>query len=88
MYEDKILQIIPAPADMLAWYRCEQTGADFCLRVVCLALMEDQSGERHVRPMDICQGDGSISPVSTETSDILGISFEHQEIPLPESAYE
>ena len=87
MFEDKILQIIPAPADMLAWYRDQDTGVEFPLRVVCLALMEGFKG-RYVKPMDICWGDGRISPVSNEVGDFLGISFEHREIPLPDSAYE
>lgn len=87
MFEDKILQIIPAPAGMLAWYRCEQTGADFPCRVVCLALMEDRTGGRYVQPMEITQGDGIVDAVGS-TSDFMGISFESREMPLRESSDE
>lgn len=87
MFDDKILQIIPAPADMLAWYRDEQTGVDFPCRVVCLALMEDCTGGRYVQPMEITQGDGVVDVVGA-ASDFIGISFESREMPLRESDYE
>ena len=57
--EDKILQIIPAPADM--WVKSKFVDLDDeckekpCLdRVVCLALVEGESGYREVKAMIMC----------------------------------
>lgn len=41
---DKILQIIPAPADMRAIFKDGETGLIRADRVACLALMEGQDG--------------------------------------------
>ena len=46
MDHDKILQIIPAPADMRAWYKDPDSGAVFSCPVVCLALLADRDGYR------------------------------------------
>lgn len=47
--DEKIIQIIPAPANMAVVWRDsdEQRNA----KVVCLALVEDKDGARAVKPM-------------------------------------
>ena len=58
---DKILQIIPAPAGMKAWYKDQDSGHVFSCPVVCLALMQSaESGNRHIQPMDMTLRDGII----------------------------
>ena len=49
--DEKIIQIIPAPANMAVVWRDsdEQRNA----KVVCLALVEDKDGARAVKPMVI-----------------------------------
>lgn len=56
--ERKILQIVPAPADM--WVKCGDSNDTFYTRVVCLALVEDEDGFRDVQLMDVTSGDGLI----------------------------
>lgn len=68
--EDIIIQIIPAPADMIATY---DSVPDLYERVVCLALVEDENGERTVKPMD-CMYDGEIS-FCTESDNFKGVIF-------------
>ena len=41
---DKILQIIPAPADMWAVFRTNKPGVFSRERVACLALIENEDG--------------------------------------------
>lgn len=59
MNSDKIIQVIPAPADMWARFKADGNNGGGACRVVCLALVEDGSGCRDVRPM-IADGDGVI----------------------------
>lgn len=68
--EEKIIQIIPAPTDMIATY---DSMPDIFERVVCLALVEDEHGERTVKPMD-CMYDGEIS-FCADTENFKGIIF-------------
>lgn len=48
---DKILQIIPAPADMWAIYENRKTGAFSRKRVPCLALKADRDGRTYVEAL-------------------------------------
>lgn len=48
---DKILQIIPAPADMWAIFRDKETGLVMDDRVVCLALIKGADGGTSVEAM-------------------------------------
>lgn len=77
--EDKIIQIIPAPADMWAVHRGNDQGEDYesWSRIVCLALVEDpECGYRYVRPMQMFEGDISVEFADeTSTSDICGIAY-------------
>ena len=62
---ERIVQIIPAPKGILAWY--EEDGANGSKEVcacpiVCLALVEDKSGIRYVVPMEISI-DGEIDEI-------------------------
>lgn len=52
MYERKIVQIIPAPADMLLRYR-EDDGEMSRYRPLCLALVEYEDGGTEIKLMDI-----------------------------------
>ena len=71
MRHEKIIQIIPAPADMFVEYDDEGTMA--YSRVVCLALMEDDSGIRYVTAMDAGEGDPDIDFVcSNRTGFVFG----------------
>lgn len=54
---DKIIQIIPAPADLLAVYKTETSCTG---RIAALALMESADGFRYVT--GLCAGD-DIVPV-------------------------
>ena len=60
IYPDKILQIIPAPADMKVWYKDQDSGHVFSCPIVCLALVEDRDGRRYIQPMDMTLRDGII----------------------------
>ena len=51
MRKCKIIQIIPAPADMILRYR-EDDGEMFQCRPLCLALVECEDGATYVRIMD------------------------------------
>lgn len=79
MYEDRIIQIIPAPTDMWAVHRGKDNGEDYeCWsRVVCLALMEDsRTGCRYVRPMEMAERDIDIDFADEMgASDICGIAY-------------
>lgn len=71
MRHEKIIQIIPAPADMFVEYDDEGTIA--YSRVVCLALMEDEHGTRYVKAMDAGDGDPYIDYVcSNRTGYVFG----------------
>ena len=63
MNSDKIVQIIPAPADMWARFKADEGDGGAC-RVVCLALVENGDGCRDVRPMT-ADGDGVIEFAGT-----------------------
>lgn len=52
----KILQIIPAPPDMWTMYKDEC----FLCKASCLALVEDNAGNRSVRVMDMSKEHGVI----------------------------
>lgn len=82
MFNDKILQIIPAPPGMFAWYKNERTGYPFALQIACLALIETPRGVRCVRAMDLQPGSGEIAEVSYESADFLGINFDPDRSPL------
>ena len=69
--ESRIIQIIPAPADMWVKGTDSETGETFHTRVICLALMEDTDGFRYVRAMDITEGDGYIEPISERKAMIV-----------------
>lgn len=77
--EDKIIQIIPAPADMWAVHRGTDQGEDYeCWsRIVCLALVENpECGYRYVRPMDMAEHDISVDFADeTGVSDACGIAY-------------
>ena len=60
----KILQIMPAPDNMHTVY--EDKGDKFKNKVVCLALIEYDDGEREVVPMDITTGDGLIGRIGSD----------------------
>ena len=49
MVNDKIIQIIPAPADLYSVYHLD--GVDCKQSIVCIALIEDEYGEREVKLM-------------------------------------
>lgn len=55
MNTEKIVQIIPAPAGIFSEHSTECDGKPYGFRlpVVCLALVEDQCGERYVRPISM-----------------------------------
>lgn len=77
MFKQKILQIIPAPADMLAMFRDDDTGTAYPSRVVCLALMEDADGYRCVTAMT-ADADGVIDDAG-EASNFCGFCFTNTE---------
>ncbi len=51
MKEDKILQIIPAPKGIKAYY--EDEGNKWSVPVVCLALVESATGLRYIEPVEM-----------------------------------
>ena len=63
---EKIVQIIPAPADM--WVKNEDNGDVFYTRVACLALVEEPDGYRYISAADITPADGCI--------ELIGRSYE------------
>lgn len=70
---EKILQIIPAPADMWATYEDEQTGKISRDRVVCLALVEWADGTRSVEAM--VHGELGCFYPTGNFYDVLGIEY-------------
>ena len=70
---EKILQIIPAPADMWATYEDEQTGKISRDRVACLALIGSEDGFRDIYPM-VQIDPGCFDPV-TDVSNFVGIEY-------------
>lgn len=81
MEHGKIVQIIPAPADMWAWYKEEITDYVFPNKVVCLALVEDAMGHRAVRLMAIGLEDPAADFV--DGPGFVGFSFTHMEADRP-----
>lgn len=78
--EDKIIQIIPAPADMWTVHRGTDQGEEYeCwCRIVCLALVEDVDDDRYrcVRPMTLTEGDGMVDFIhESKYSDFKGIAY-------------
>jgi len=65
----KIVQIIPAPSNMYALYEAK-TIDQIKNKVVCLALIEYDDGEREVIPMDITSGDGLIDKIGDDLKSI------------------
>ena len=59
----KVLQIIPAPANMYAVYRDDDGGEDMKMPLVCVALVEDDGGERNVVFLE-CDDFGSINEIA------------------------
>ena len=57
MCNSKIIQIIPAPADLWSVHRGIEEGREYesWSRIVCLALVEDDNGDRYrsVLPMSL-----------------------------------
>lgn len=64
MQPNKILQIIPAPVSMKAWYEDPDTGKVFSCPIVCLALMENDYGSRYIQPMGMTLRNGVIDGVN------------------------
>lgn len=58
MSNDKIIQIIPAPPGM--WIDHPEEVGGYRARLVCLALVEDQCGERYVEPFEMTEDDAMI----------------------------
>lgn len=78
--EDKIIQIIPAPADMWAVHQGNDGTENYeCWsRIVCLALVEDVDDDRYrcVRPMTLTEGDGMVDFIDeSKYSDFKGIAY-------------
>lgn len=77
--QDKIIQIIPAPADMWSVHRGTDQGEEYegWCRIVCMALVEDpESGYRCVRPMTMTEGDGMVDFIDeSKYSDFNGIAY-------------
>ena len=69
---EKILQIIPAPADMWATYE-DENGEAKRDRVACLALIESEDGFRDIYPM-VQIDPGCFDPV-TDVSNFVGIEY-------------
>lgn len=70
----KIVQIIPAISNMYALYKNQIDGDEMTEiknKIVCLALIEYDDGEREVIPMDITDGDGEIGRVGEDLERIL-----------------
>ena len=61
--EYKIVQIIPAPGNMNSVYKHNFETEEFRCKVVCLALIEYDDGEREIVPMDMTEGDGLIDKI-------------------------
>lgn len=55
---DKIIQIIPAPADLLAVYENDDKETSCTGRLAALALMESADGFRYAT--GLCAGDGIV----------------------------
>lgn len=71
---EKIIQIIPAPPNMWAkWEPFEVGGEVEFGRIVCLALVEDNDGQR-VSPMVLLEDEASIQEVF-DFSNFGGIVF-------------
>lgn len=69
---EKILQIIPAPADMWATYE-DENGETKRDRIVCLALIEWINGERSVEAM--VHGELGFFYPTGNFYDVLGIEY-------------
>lgn len=72
----KIVQIVPAPPDMWAWYKDETADYIFPNRVVCMALVEDPHGRRSIRPMAL--GPKDIEAYVVDDVGFVGFSFVHR----------
>lgn len=59
--EYKIIQILNAPNDMYSVYEDKQE--ELKCKIICLALIEYNDGEREVVPMDV-SSDGTISVIA------------------------
>lgn len=70
---DKILQIIPAPADMWATFKGNKPGEFFRERVACLALIESEDGCTKTAAM-VHDGLAGFEPAWTDI-DFAGIEY-------------
>ena len=61
MVNEKIIQIIPAPANM--WVENEVNKDVLYTRAVCLALMQTNDGSKYITPASITPGSGFINAV-------------------------
>ena len=61
----KIIHIIPAPKNMFSVYRDICEIEDIKNKIVCLALLEYDDGEREIVPYDISDGDGIIDRLAS-----------------------
>ena len=66
--EEKIIQIIPAPANLMYSY-----GGEDANHVVCLALVESEDGDREIRAMgltnlEIIEDEGSTAVFFSNTN--------------------
>jgi len=68
----KIMQIIPAPGTMYSVYK--DKNEVFKNKIMCLALIEYDDGEREIVPMDITEGDGLISKIGNDIKCIEYVS--------------
>lgn len=63
--DEKIIQIIPAPAGMVATWVSDNEQKN--IKVTCLALVEDKDGARSVKPMAI-HNESDIQIIPNEVS--------------------
>ncbi|EJR55401.1 hypothetical protein P4388_25665 [Bacillus thuringiensis] len=68
--EGKIIQIIPAPADLNTVYQNYETGELITSRTLCLALTDE--GEVHLMDID----DSGLVDVAEAASNFKGIEWE------------
>ena len=69
MSHDKIIQLMPAPANLWAKY------SETVCPVVAMALVEDEAGYRRVELLDLTAGDAQIEPVNADV-DFEGLVFD------------
>lgn len=84
IYPDEIIQIIPAPADMWAWYKNDPSGFPFSNRIVCIALVKDFKGKRKVVPMGIGALCAEAYLMDENAAEFIGYSFNSQAEDYPQ----